>query len=240
MHGFWQDARYGLRLLRREPGFTVVAVLTIALGVGATTTLFSVTYGVLLRPLPWHEADRLVRLSESRQGHEPRIRGTITNGTYVSWHNAPSTIEEVGGWRMVTTTATFGGAEPVRLQAASVTPSLFAVLRAQPLRGRTFVEDDGRPGGSFPSKDVIILSYGVWQEWFGGREDAIGNVVRVGGKPLTVVGVMPKAFAFPDRDSRVDTMGRRRSARRSGRPASGDLFGAGSSASGRDARAGGR
>jgi putative ABC transport system permease protein len=193
MLALWDDARYGLRLLKREPGVPILAMLTIALGVGATTTLFSVTYGVLLRPLPWHESERLVRLSESRQGHEPRIRGTITNGTYVAWHAQPSTIEEIGGWRMAATTAMVGdGGESVRLQTAWVTPSLFAVLRAQPPRGRLFVEDDGRPGGSYPSKDVIILSYGVWQEWFGGRDDAVGSVVRVGGKPLTVVGVMPK------------------------------------------------
>lgn len=201
-----QDARYGLRLLKREPGFALVAILTIALGVGATTTLFSVTYGVLLKPLPWHEADRLVRVSESRKGHEPRVRGTITNGTYIAWHAQPSTIEEIGGWTNVPTTATVGNSnDGVRIQTASITPSLFTVLKARPLRGRLFVEDDGRPGGSFVSKDVIILSYGLWQEWFGGRDDAIGSVVRVGGKPLSVVGVMPKDFAFPDRETRAWT-----------------------------------
>src|SRR5437762_1700983 len=119
--GLVHDVWYGLRLLRRQPGFALIAILTIALGVGAATTLFSVTYGVLLKPLPWPEADRLVRLSESRKGHEPRIRGTITNGTYIEWHAQPTTIEEIGGWMNVATTAIGGSGESTRLQTAAVT-----------------------------------------------------------------------------------------------------------------------
>jgi putative ABC transport system permease protein len=203
--GIVQDVRYGVRLLQREPGFTAVAILTMALGIGSATTLFSVTYGVLLKPLPWPDAGRLVRLSESRKGHEPRIRGTITNGTYIAWHAQHSTIEEIAAWRSATTTATFGDGEATRVQTAAVTPSLFAILKATPLRGRRFVEDDGPPGGGFAAGDVIVISYGLWQERFGGREDAIGAVVQVGGKPLTVVGVMPPDFAFPDRATRAWT-----------------------------------
>lgn len=86
--GIMHDVRYGLRLLRRQPGFALVTMLTMALGIGVTTSLFSVTYGVLLKPLPWFDADRLVRLSESRKGHEPRVRGTITNGTYLAWQRS--------------------------------------------------------------------------------------------------------------------------------------------------------
>lgn len=204
--GILQDARYGVRLLKREPGFAIVAILTIALGIGATTTLFSVANGVLVKPLPWPDPDRLVRVSEMRQGHSPRVRGTITNGTYIAWHEQHATIEEIGGWRLVTTTAIVGGGtEPTRLQTASVTPSLFTVLKSLPLRGRVLVEDDGRPGGDYASKDVIVISYGLWQERFGGRDDALGSVVQVGGKPLTIVGIMPKDFAFPDREVRAWT-----------------------------------
>jgi putative ABC transport system permease protein len=205
MRSIWQDARYGLRLLRREPGFAFVAVLTIALGVGATTTLFSVAYGVLLKPLPWADPGRLVRVSESRQGRSPRIRGTITNGTYLAWKAEPSTIEAIAGWRLVATTAVIGGGDSTRLQTAAVTPSLFTVLKTRPLRGRVLVEDDGPAGANGASKDVIVLSYGLWQERFGGRDEAVGSVVQVAGKPLTVVGVMPKNFAFPDRDTRAWT-----------------------------------
>jgi putative ABC transport system permease protein len=200
-----QDARHGLRLLRREPGFSLLAILTLALGIGSTTTLFSIVDGVLVKPLPWPDAGRLVRLGEKRQGHAPRISGTITNGTYVEWHAQHSTIEEIGGWRVVPTTAVIAGGEPTRLQTAAITPTLFTVLRAVPLRGRLFVDDDGRPGGDFPSKDFVVLSYGLWQEQFGGRDDALGSVIQIGGRPTTVVGIMPKEFAFPTRETRAWT-----------------------------------
>ena len=107
--GLIQDARYAMRLLRRDPGFTAVAILTMALGIGATTTLFSVANGVLVKPLPWPDPDRLVRVSEMRQGHSPRVRGTITNGTYIAWHDKHDTVEEVGGWRVAPVTAIVGG-----------------------------------------------------------------------------------------------------------------------------------
>ena len=205
VRSIWYDARYGLRLLRREPGFAFVAMLTIALGIGSTTTLFSVAYGVLLKPLPWPEPDRLVRVSESRQGRSPRTRGTITNGTFNAWHAQPEVIEDIGGWLNLATTAVIGGGESTRLKTATVTPSLFRVLKARPLRGRIFVEDDARSGGDYASKDFIILSYGLWQERFGGRDDAVGTVVRVDDESLTVIGVMPKDFAFPDRETRAWT-----------------------------------
>ena len=203
--GLAQDLRYTTRLFGRQPAFVAIAVLTMALGIGATTTLFSVTYGVLMKPLPWPDADRLVRLTESRAGRDPRVRGTITNATYVSWYDQPTTIEALGGWRVVPATAVIGSGEPSRIQTAAVSPSLFTVLKARPLLGRLFVDDDGKPGANYPSRDVIILSYGLWQDAFGGSERAVGRVVQVDEKPLTIVGVMPRDFAFPDRETRAWT-----------------------------------
>jgi predicted permease len=206
MQGLWQDVRYGLRLLRREPGFTAVAVLTIALGVGAASTLFSVTDGVLLKPLPWPDAERLIRVSESRSGHAPRVPWTLTNGSFLAWRAQRSTIEDIAGWRNVPISATIGSlSDPVRIQTTTVTPSLFTVLKAAPLRGRLFVDDDAVDGVTPQAKNVVILSYGLWQESFGGRDDAIGGIVRIGDQPYSVVGVMPKGFAFPDRDTRAWT-----------------------------------
>src|SRR4051794_37295988 len=98
MWSLWHDARYGFRLLKREPGFAFVAVLTIALGVGATTTLFSVANGVLLKPLPWADADRLVRLTETRQGRGARIKGTISNSTFLAWHEAPASLDALAAY----------------------------------------------------------------------------------------------------------------------------------------------
>lgn len=200
-----QDVFYGLRLLRKQPLFTVVSVLTIALGIGATTTLVSIAYGVLLKPLPWPASDRLVRIAETRQGSGGRIRGTVTNATYLAWREKPSTIEGIGGYGSTTVTAVAGRGEPLRVQVASVTPTLFPLLGVRPFRGRVFTDDEGPVGGrgAYFVAPSMILSYGLWQQWFGGSDDAIGRVVQIDGKPTTVVGVMPRDFVFPDPETRA-------------------------------------
>jgi predicted permease len=192
------DARYGLRLLTRQPGQTAVAVLTMALGVGATTTLFGVADGVLLKPLPWSDPDRLVRVTETRQGRPGRIRGTISNGTYLAWSDLHSTIEAIGGWRDAPMTLS-GSGDPERIDVVLATPSLFAVLKATPLVGRPFVRDEGISGQPV----TVMLGFGLWQERFGGRLDIAGRSIDLDGKPYTVVGVMPREFAFPDRHARA-------------------------------------
>ena len=130
-----QDLRHAGRLLRRERGYTAVALLGIALGIGATTTLFSVTYGVLLKPLPWPEPDRVVRLEERRGGRPGRIPWTITNGTYLAWTEA-ATVERVGGWMSVTSTFS-DGREPERIRLGRLTPTdLHRAAGARALMGR--------------------------------------------------------------------------------------------------------
>jgi putative ABC transport system permease protein len=204
VQGATRDARDACRVIRRSPGFAAVAGLTLALGIGLTTTLFSITYGVLLKPLPWPDSDRLVRLTESRKGREPRVKGTIANGPYHSWTADHSTIDALGGWlRQTASTLTIGTGEPAQIQTTAVTPSLFGVLRARPLAGRLFV--DGDASTTPAASGFMILSYGLWQERFGGAEDAIGRAVRLGGRPVTIVGVMPKEFVFPDRETRAWT-----------------------------------
>ena len=205
--GLVQDARYAVRMLRQQPGVALVAMLTMALGIGATTTLFSVAYGVLLKPLPWPDAGRLVRVTEARGGREARVAGTMSNGPYHGWAAGHSTIDAIGGWlRQAPSTMAIAGGEPSLVQTAAVTPSLFAVLSARPLAGRLFVDADVPPAAPQPSfTRAVILSYGLWQERFGAADDAIGRVVQVDGKPVTVVGVMPKTFAFPDRETRAWT-----------------------------------
>lgn len=200
MRSVWHDARYGLRLLRREPGFALVAMLTIALGVGATTMLFGVANGVLLKPLPWAEADRLVQITETRQGHAARLRGTITNGTFLAWRDDSSMLEGIGGYGATVVTAVAGDGEPVRLKVGHVTPSLFGVLKVHPLRGRLFQSEEAPMGstGRMPAASSLILSYGLWQQWFGGLDDAIGRTVQMDGLTVSVVGVMPRDFSFPD------------------------------------------
>src|SRR5262249_29028078 len=109
-----QDAIYGLRQFRQRPTFHAVAILTMALAIGTTTLLFSVAYGVLLKPLGWPDADRLIRLTETRQGRTGRVPGTITNGTFLAWRDHPTTLEDLGGW--LTQTATLSGVgDPIRI-----------------------------------------------------------------------------------------------------------------------------
>jgi putative ABC transport system permease protein len=216
------DLRYARRTLGRSPGFTAVAVLTLALGIGATTALFSVTYGVLLRPLPWPDPDGLVRLTETRQGRSGRVPGTISNAAYLAWSERAGTIEAIGGHprvvRMILASnermtlaqvasglsrkplgraATDASAE--RIVVMPITPSLLTVLKASPLLGRLFTADEGAQGQA----GVIILGFGLWQQRFGARQDIIGQTIQLDEKPYTVVGVMPAGFVFPTPDARA-------------------------------------
>jgi putative ABC transport system permease protein len=197
-----QDLRFAMRMLVRGPGFAAVVIVTMALSIGATTTLFSLVYGVLMRPLPWSEPDRLVRLQETRGGRAGRIPWTISNGTYLAWRDRPDTIEEIGGWlRSRRMTLLVGGGEPERLLVGPVTPSLMRVIRARPEVGRLFL--DGDTGGQ--QATAVILGHGLWQRRFGGRADIVGTTLRLDNQLHTVIGVMPRDFAFPNRETEAWT-----------------------------------
>jgi predicted permease len=192
----WHDLRYSVRLLGHARGHASLVIATMALGMSAVTVLFSVMYGVLLKPLPWPDADRIVQVSEIRKGGAPRVAGTLSNGTYLAWRDRHDTIEEIGGWRGASMTLT-GAGDAERIVVGVATPSLFTILKARPALGRVFVESDEKPS------NVIVLSDGLWQERFGRRREAIGTTVRLDGDPFTIVGVMPAGFAFTDRESRA-------------------------------------
>jgi predicted permease len=201
--------RYALRLLRHDRGYAALAILTMALGIGATTSIFSVVYGVLMKPLPFRNADRIVRLVETRGGHEARLGGTIGNGVYFAWRDHPTTIEAIGGYGVGTNTATAvrGRSEPVRLRVTAMTPSAFAVLEVRPLRGRLFADNEvPSPGTSgVDTPRPVLISYALWRQWFAGQDDALGTVIRLDDVPHTIVGVMPPWFAFPDGETRAWT-----------------------------------
>ena len=194
------DLIYGLRLLRARPGAALVTIFTIALGVGAVTTLFSVAYGVLLRPLPWGDTERLIRVSETRGGREARMPGTIFNGSFVAWADNPQTIDGIGSYRETPSTLT-GAGEASRLQVAWVTPSMLELLRVQPLRGRLFTRGEGGAPATQPSH--ILLSQGLWEQRFGARDEELGQIVQLDGRPHTIVGVLPRDFRFPSGDTRA-------------------------------------
>ena len=194
----FSDALYGLRVLRAQPGAAAVTILTIALGVGAVTTLFSVAHGVLLRPLSWATGDGLVRVIESRGGREGRIPGTLMNGSYLAWAEAPQTIEGIGSWTDGAVTLT-GAGDATRVTVTNVSPSLLELLQARPLRGRLFLPAEGRDG----NWRLAILSQGMWEQQFGAREDLIGRQIVLEGGPATVIGIMPRSFRFPSGETQM-------------------------------------
>jgi predicted permease len=197
--GLGGELRYAVQLLRRQWGHTLVVVLTMALGVGASTVLFSVAYGVLVKPLPWPDAGRLVRFYETREG-SPRPVRFVTNAAYLSWADSPTTIDALGGWSASAMTVT-GGGDAERLQVAGVTPGLLPLLDARTAVGRLFDLD----GQRVPDERQVVLSHGLWLERFGGRAEAIGETLRLDGVPHRVAGVMERTFVFPARDVRAWT-----------------------------------
>lgn len=195
------DIAYGLRLLRKNPGYAAVTVLTVALGTGAVSTLFSVAYGVLLRPLPWGDTERLVRLSETRGGREGRLPGTMMNGSYLAWADAPQTLEAIGYFSGDTPATLTGAGEATRLQLSRVTPSTVALLGVSPTRGRIFEAAEG--AGQLGRPSVTLISYALWEQRFALRDDIVGQPIVIDGTQHTVVGVMPRQFRFPSADTRV-------------------------------------
>jgi putative ABC transport system permease protein len=186
-----QDLRYTQRSLRREPGFTVVTVITLALGVGANTALFSVVSAVVLRPLPYPQADRLVRVWTA-QPHIGLPRSGTALPDYRAWRDGNRTFTGLGAFDSVTYTVT-GAGRPEVLAATRMTASLWGVLGREPLVGRLFSGSDEQWG----AHRVAVVSEGLWRRRFGGDAGAIGRTLQLDGQPFTVIGVMPASFVFP-------------------------------------------
>jgi putative ABC transport system permease protein len=199
--GVWSDVTYGLRLLRAKPGYAAVTILTIALGVAAVTTLFSVAYGVLLRPLPWGNTERLVRLTETRAGREGRVPGTMMNGSYLAWADAPQTLEGIGYYSNDNQATLTGAGEATRIAASRVTPSTIQLLGVAPQIGRSFASTDGTSRNNEPS--VVLISHGLWEQRLGRRDDIVGQPLVLDGMQHTIVGVMPREFRFPSAETRA-------------------------------------
>jgi len=201
METLLKDIGYAVAMMRRNKGFTAAGLLTLALGIGATTAVFSVVYGVLLRPLPYPAADRLVRLSEEHPGAVSPLRAPmLSNLTYYQWAASPRTIAEFAGYRSSAFTVTRDG-QSSRLEGANVTPSLFAVLGETAALGRFFRDDDARTG----SPAVAVLSDRGWRERFNAEPSVIGRAVNIDGSPATIVGVARPGLAFPDHDALIWT-----------------------------------
>jgi predicted permease len=194
-----QDLRFAGRSLRRSPGFATTAVLVAALGMGATTVAFSIADHVLVRPLPFPEAGRLVKLWQNQS-----FRGyswfEVSPPNYRDWKRMATCFEGMAAYVPLSTNLV-GEGEPQRLEAAKVTPDLFAVLEKRALLGRTLDGDDGRTGAA----GVLVLSYALWQGVFGADPGVVGQSVILDDTPHTIVGVMPADFRFPSRDTELWT-----------------------------------
>ena len=184
----WQDLRYGARMLMKNPGFTAIAVIMLALGIGANTAIFSVVNAVLLRPLPYPESDRLLRLSEIEPDGS---NGAISYLNFTDWRAQQTVFEHMGLYQWPTYNLT-GTGEPLRLSAGHVASEVFAALRVQPALGRVFTTDEDKPGGP----RVVVLSHELWQSRFGGDPGIVNRTIALDGNAYTVLGVMPAGFEF--------------------------------------------
>ncbi len=191
---FLRDLRYGVRTLARNPGFTCVAVLALALGIGAVSAIFTVVNSVLLQPLHFYKPDQLVVVSE-RNLKKGLPEFPLSPGNYLDFrdHNRSFSGILTGSSGSANLA---GSAEPERLSVASVTTNFFHVMGAQPELGRTFTEQEGKPG----SEQVVVVSHRLWQRRFGGRRDVLGQKLKLNAELYTLVGVMPAGFEFPEAD----------------------------------------
>jgi putative ABC transport system permease protein len=191
-----QDMRFGLRLLARHKAFSAAAVLTLALGIGATTAMFSLVDGVLLRPLPYQTPDRLIRIWSANPRGIPRNQ--ISPADFFDWREQLRALASLAGFNSADVTLTSGG-DPVRVAGASATANLAETLGVQPLRGRWFLESEVRGIG----ESVAVVSESLWRERFGSDPGLIGGFIDVDGSRRAVVGVMPRAFQVPSASVQV-------------------------------------
>lgn len=185
-----QDLRYAGRALRRNPGFALIAVLTLALGIGANTAIFSVVNGVLLRPLPYREPDQLVRLFTAFRGSGEE-RYSISQPEFMDYKGLTNVFENAAAYSGVSLTLT-GDGEPERLRAIAATRDLLPVLGITPIIGRNFEREEGRQGG----EPVIIFTHELWQNRFGGDSALLGRSLRLNGISRRVVGILPSGVTY--------------------------------------------
>ena len=189
-----RDVRFAVRTLLRQPAFALVAVLTLAIGIGANTAIFSLLYQVFLRPLPYPEADRLVYVWNTY----PRMglsKASVSIPDYLDRRTQAASIEDATLFTGGSLSLASEG-EPTQLRTLAVTPSFFSTLERSPMLGRAFVEEDATPDAD----NFAILTHGLWTTRFAGDSSIVGRDVRLGGEPFVVVGVLPLDFILPVRD----------------------------------------
>jgi predicted permease len=197
----WQDFRYAMRTLRQHPGFAVVAILTMAIGVGASTVMFTVVNGVLLRPLPYPEADELVAVNGHTDNYNAKLFGkqNVAYPDFLDFQREGHSLTLAG---ILFNGGTASGAgEPEYVNFNEISSEVFSVLRVAPVEGRTFSAEDDKPGAA----PVMILGYSFWQRHFGGKAGALGSSLVLDGKSYTIVGIAPAGFRLYDSEPDICT-----------------------------------
>ena len=187
------DVKHAIRMIARSPGFSAIAILTFAVGIGINTAVFNVVNGVLLRPLPYPDADRITMLWMDNR--RQNIREDITSyPAYLDWKAQGTSYAQMGAFTPAAFSLT-GSGEPERLSGAQASASFFDVMQVQPIVGRVFTAEHETPG----QDSVVVISQGLWQRRFGGAADVLGRTITLNGRPREVIGVMPPSFDWPDR-----------------------------------------
>jgi putative ABC transport system permease protein len=186
----WQDLKWGARALRRSPGFASIAIVTLALGIGANAAIFSVVNAVLLRPLPWSEPDRAVMIWSKWISFE---KTWVATGEVVDYRKRTRTLQDIAAWGDGQVNLTGGNAEPERISAGSVTANTFSTLGVAPMIGRTFTAQEDVPNGP----RVVVLGYGLWNRRYSADTSLVGQSILINGNSYQVVGVMPPGFVLP-------------------------------------------
>src|SRR2546430_13709238 len=189
MNGLLQDLRYALRQFRRSPGFTAVAVLTLALGIGATTAIFSVVYSVLLKPLPYADPNRIVAVFEIQPNG---AWNRIADPNFDDFRNQSHSFDAIAKYSAYTA-AVSGGSQPTRSMVAHVSPEILRVFRVQPIMGRDLTVADNYKRAA----PVALVSYGYWRQYLGSSLDPSQLHLKIDNSIFSVVGVLPEAFQFP-------------------------------------------
>lgn len=191
LHGMWQDILYGLRVLIRARGFTAITIVTLGLGIGGATTIFSAINGVLLQPLPYAEPDQLVALAESKPelGAEQRVSAP----NLIDWKTLSASFDAIAAYRNWGFVLT-GGQSPERVRGARVSANLFSMLGVSAVRGRTFLPNEDQPG----SPHVVLVSEETWRSRFGADAALVGRILNLDKEAYTVVGIVPAGFRLPD------------------------------------------
>ncbi len=192
----WQDIRYALRGLRRNPGFAITAILSIVLGIGASLAIFTVTDSLLLRPLPYRDPARLTIVWETNRRRPAIDQNVVSPGNYLDWKKQNDVFEEIAAFSTVRSVLA-GAGRTEELEKQLVSAELLPMLGVEPLRGRLFTAADDQPGHD----DGLLISYRLWQSWFGGDENIAGRKVQVNSTLRTVVGVLPPTFYFMSRET---------------------------------------